>query len=241
MKWKYPALVALLLAAAGLLGWLLPVLVTEQGDRSLEGRAEPVSIRQIDLSYRFDLSLADKLRLFRNPTEAAPLERGVFLTDREAKTILESFLEKVAGDSLSRNEDACSAAPELRSLGAEGSAIVWNVTADLNEHWRCEALLDDQSGLLLHCRFSGDAARWDSLIPGFDRKGDVRDVLCAVLEETFEAHYSRQLTAGVTVEAEAETGPLGIFGNLLLRTAEGENLRIPFRLILAMGRLEVNY
>ena len=239
MKWKHAVLTVLLLAAAVVLGWFLPTLAAARFDRSLEGRAEPVSIRQIDLSYRFDLSLADKLRLISGPSEQVTLERGVYLTEAEAKEIGAAFLQDLTGQQ-PESERELSAVPLLISFGTEGSLVVWFFGASLNPAWSCDLYLDDQTGLLLRGTFQGDAATWDLLLPELGGAKDFTEGLRAALTKAMTAHCHSRLP-GSALEAEANDGPLGVFGSLLLETPDDKQIQIPFRLIAAMGRLEVNY
>ncbi|MBR4193276.1 MAG: hypothetical protein IKQ54_02955, partial [Oscillospiraceae bacterium] len=113
MKRKYWIWVVLLLAAAGVIGWFLPVLIIENQDAMVEGKPEPVSIQQIDISYQTDLSAADKLRLMRERSSAdtVPLERGIFMTDRDVRSVVEQFLKELTGNPLELGAKNFSAAP----------------------------------------------------------------------------------------------------------------------------------
>lgn len=230
----------LLLAAAGLMGWFLPVLAAARQDRALEGRAETVEIRQIDLSFQSELSAADKLRLIRfrfSTAETLPFDRGLFLTDSELRAVLERFLRELSGRELSLNGQNCSAVPELLVFGDAGTILVWKMTARLDGGWRCEALVDDQSGLLLRCYLSGDPAGWDRLFPRQESEQSVEAYAGAALGAALDAHVRRQLPAGHSVVLRTEQGA---YGDLLLLEDGRECMRMPYQCVPAQGYLGFN-
>lgn len=243
MKRNYWILVLLLLAAAGVIGWFLPVLITENQDVVLEGKPEPVSIRQIDISYQTDLSAADKLRLMqgRPSVDSVSLERGIFMTDREVRSVMEQFLKELTGNSFELGVKNFSAAPMLLNYGSEGSVLVWNVMVYLDDSWRCDAVVDDQTGLLLECSFSGFPEWWETLFCDLESVTDVREHICSVLGDALCAHCSRQLsiayTASLTEKDMQDFGGSGVF---LLSENGQERLRFPFLLILREGLLTIN-
>ena len=243
MKRNYWILVILLLAAAGVIGWFLPVLITENQDAVLEGKPEPVSIRQIDISYQTDLSAADKLRLMqgRPSVDSVSLERGIFMTDREVRSVMEQFLKELTGNSFELGVKNFSAAPMLLNYGSEGSVLVWNVMVYLDDFWRCDAVVDDQTGLLLECSFSCFPEWWETLFCDLESVTDVREHICSMLGDALCAHCSRQLAIAYTVSlTEEEMQDFGGSGVFLLSENGQERLRIPFLLILTEGFLTIN-
>ena len=243
MKRNYWILVILLLAAAGVIGWFLPVLITENQDAVLEGKPEPVSIRQIDISYQTDLSAADKLRLMqgRPSVDSVSLERGIFMTDREVRSVMEQFLKELTGNSFELGVKNFSAAPMLLNYGSEGSVLVWNVMVSLDDFWRCDAVVDDQTGLLLECSFSCFPEWWETLFCDLESVTDVREHICSMLGDALCAHYSRQLSVAYTVSlTEEEMQDFGGSGVFLFSENGQERLRIPFLLILTEGFLTIN-
>ena len=243
MKRNYWILVLLLLAAAGVIGWFLPVLITENQDAVLEGKPEPVSIRQIDISYQTDLSAADKLRLMqgRPSVDSVSLERGIFMTDREVRSVMEQFLKELTGNSFELGVKNFSAAPMLLNYGSEGSVLVWNVMVYLDDSWRCDAVVDDQTGLLLECSFSGFPEWWETLFCDLENVTDVREHICSMMGDALCAHCSRQLSVAYTVSlTEEEMQDFGGSGVFLFSENGQERLRIPFLLILTEGFLTIN-
>ena len=243
MRRKHLILFLLLLAAAGVIGWFLPVLITSRQDAALEGRPEPVPIRQIDLSYQTDLSAADKMRLMRErpSTEAVPLERGIFMTDRDVRSVIERFLLELTGNSFEPDAMNYGAKPTLLSFGSEGSVLVWNVTAHLNDAWFFEAVVDDQTGLLLQCTFYGSLQRWEALFRGLEGAEDLPTRICSLLADALCAHCSRQLPASYTVSlTDADMDASGACGQFLLSQNGQDRMRVPFMLVLTEGFLAIN-
>lgn len=243
MKRSDWVLVILLLAAAGVIGWFLPVLITENQDAVLEGNPEPVSIQQIDVSYQTDLSAADKLRLLReNPlADTIPLERGIFMTEQEVRSVMQQFLKELTGNPLELEAKDLRVEPMLLSFGSEGSVLVWDLEIALDGDWHIEAVLDDQTGLLLECSLSGYPAWWDTLFHDLESVTDLREHICSVLGYALCAHCSRQLSIAYTVSlTEEDMQDFGGSGVFLLSENGEERLRIPFLLILREGLLTVN-
>lgn len=242
MKRKHLVLFLLLLACAALFGWFLPVLLTERGDRAIEGKPETVSVRQIDLSYRADLSITERLYLVRELRSAqiVELKRGVQLTDWEIRAVAERFLRDLTGRAVTLQDENCSVRSQILSFGDRGSFVVWELSAELGDAWHCEALLDDQTGLLLRCVLSGDPNAWESLFSGLGGDAEHRSRICSALERAVTAHCRRQLPPEYSVELDPEEIPLGAYGGILLRGNETEQIRVPFRLTLADGRLAIS-
>ncbi len=240
MKRKHLVPFLLLLAAAGLMGWFLPVLAAERADRALEDRAETVEIRQMVVGDQSELSPADKLRLirFRFSTAATvPFDRGLYQTHGELRSILERFLGELTGSTLNLNGQNCVAVPVLLAFGEDGSILVWKMTARLDGAWRCEALVDDQSGLLLRCYLSGDPAGWDRLFPRQEGEQSVEAYAGAALGAALDAHVRRQLPAGHAVALRTEQGT---YGDLLLLEDGRECMRMPYQCVPAQGYLGFN-
>lgn len=242
MKRNYVLLILLLLAAAGI-GWFLPALLVESRDAALAGKPEPVSIRQIDLSYQTDLSAADKLRLVREGPviQAVPLERGIFITERDVRSVLTQFLQELTGNAFEAEEAEFSAVPVLLSFGEEGSVLAWSASLSVRDRWHCEAVVDDQTGLLLQCDVYGNAEWWETLFYDLDRAADGSEYVRAVLGEALCAHCNRQLSTAYTVSlAEEDLQDFGGSGQLLFSENGQERLRVPFLFVATEGMITIN-
>ena len=244
MKGKHVALFVLLLAAAGLIGWFLPVLAAAQKDHALEGKTETVSIRQIDLSYQFDLSIGDKLFLVQDNTygaECVQLDRGILLTDREAMAVMEQFLRDFTGNALQLSEENCVAQPELLRFGEDGSFLAWNLIAELNESWYMEATVDDQTGMILRFVIACPPADWGRLFRSFAEAEDIWEFISSSAADALAACCNRQLSDGWSVRAENMELAFSTGRCLLLLEEEnGDSLTVPFVLELSDGYFALN-
>lgn len=244
MKTKQLFIFLLLLAAAGLMGWFLPVLAAKGYDRSTEGKAEAVDIRQIDISYQSDLSIADRMALIRehnHVSERLPLDRGIQLTDEEAKAIAESFLQALTGASDKLEALNYSLDPELLSFEQEGSFLVWNVMVFWNGSWTCEMVLDDQTGLLLRCVLRNEEGIWENLFHGLDGASDSRVFIRSALENALLSHCRLRLSADYTLREELEDiDQDGFYGSLLFTGDGADRFEMSVLLVLFYGELSVN-
>ena len=244
MKGKHVILFVLLLAAAGLIGWFLPVLAAEREDQALEGKAETVSVRQIDLSYQFDLSIGDKLLLIQDnlyEAESVQLERGILLTDRETRTVAERFLLDLTGTPIHLTEENCTAQPELLRFGEDGSILVWNLAAELDGNWYYEALLDDQTGMILHCMIVCPPSDWGALFRGFDEAEDNLEFISSSAANALAACCNRQLSDGWSARVENMDPAFSIGSRqLLLNTESGDSMIVPILLELPEGYFVLN-
>lgn len=244
MRLKDYALFLLLLGAAALAGWFLPLLVTKGFDRSVEGKAEPAPIQQVDLRFQSDLDIADRLRLVREeftPAEVIELERGIQLTEQDAMEITEQFLENLTGAPLSTREEACSVSPALLCFERSGSFLVWYVNVLLNDSWTCSAVLDDQTGLVLQCEISGSERGMDSLFQGLSTASDARSYLFSALKNALLSHCRLRLSKELSLRAELEAfEPDGYFGPLLFMENGQNAFEMRILLIIPDGFLKIN-
>jgi hypothetical protein len=244
MKGKHVVLFVLLLAAAGVIGWFLPVLAAAQKDQDLEGKAETISVRQIDLSYQFDLSIEDKLLLIRDglvDVESVQLERGILLTDRDARAVTERFLRDLTGNAVQLTEDNCAAQPELLRFEEDGSFLVWNLTAEMDETWYFEATLDDQTGMILRCVIACSSSDFGTLFRGFAEAVDIWEFISSSAANALAACCNRQLYDGWSVRVENMDLAFSNGSFQLLLTGEGgDSMTVPFLLELSGGYLALN-
>lgn len=245
MKKRSLILWIFLLLAAACIGWFLPTTVFHAVDRHLEGRQEPVSIQQIDLSYQSDLQIEDRLRLIRDynlASSTTALERGVYKDADNVRGILEIFLQQLTGIHYTMTEKNCDVQPALLRFDGEGVFVVWSATVFLNETWGLQAILDDQTGLILRCRFESMTQQWDRLFPHFYEAESSEVLLNNRLQEAILQHYRTQLSASyhVTLMADDSDGNI-CFGNVVLYEAEQEAFRVPFLYVLSDGLLQIGW
>lgn len=237
-------LIFLLLAAAGL-GWFLPTVVFHGMDRSLEGKPEPVSIRQVDLSYQSDLQIADRLRLiqdFNLTSSMTALERGVYQDAENVRGIVEAFLQQLAGYHYTVTAQNCSAKPMLLSYVGEGVFVAWTVAVTLNDAWIFDAILDDQTGLILCCELENITMQWDRLFPRFYEAESSEVFLYNSIQEAIRQHYQTQLSASYTAVVMADDSDgNACYGNILLYEDDQEAFCVPFLFVLSDGVFRIGW
>ena len=233
MKLKQYLILLGLLLAAGLLGWFLPVLVAEGGDRAAEGRTEAVSLRQVDLSYQSDLDTADRLRLvqedYLSTVRQTSLERGIYLDEAQVREILGQFTGSLTGRQFRLTSRDCSMTPILLSFPEEGAFLAWAVTATLDDDWFLEAIVDDETGLLLRCTLHSSGHNWEDLFPGLEGVGNAEDYLCQALRTAICSHYNTRLSDDLQATlAHSPKDPYFSQGELLLYRDGAVVYRIPY-------------
>lgn len=238
-------LLILLILTAALLGWLLPTAVFDRIDRSMEGKPEPVSLRKVDLSYQTDLQLEDRMRMIQDYPMAAsaPLERGVYLDADKAKDIMEAFLRTLTGSENHAEEHSFAAEPLLLNFGEEGAFLIWAVHLNLEGDWYCEAMLDDQTGLILALhldRGTMQTVPWESLIPDFGSAEDADLFMCRQLELAIRNHYQAILSEAFTSSWELQAKEDHI-GEVVLYENGSEKYRVAFILYLNQGLLRIGF
>lgn len=235
-------LVALLLAAA-VLGWLLPPAVFLVEDHLEKEKRETLEIRQFDLSYQSDLDVSARLQLIRGNSAATSvsLDRGIYLQAKDVKEISERFLGDLSGYRLSLM-DRCELLPTLFSYPGDGTFIVWIVRAPFNGVWSWEAMIDDQTGLILRFAFYGNSWNPESLFLDLDGALDESSII-ARISEALTRHYrerlSEDLSANVsqTVSSGAEYSAVITFSE---GDAQNHKYTVPLQLFFDVGVIVVN-
>lgn len=219
---------ALLLAAA-LLGWLLPSAVFRIGDSLEEGKTSEVQIRQIDLSFQSDLDTASRLRLVHGSVvdNATPLERGIYLQQQDAEDISARFLRELTGERIPA-EAYADTTPMLFNFSGEGTILVWVVHADLGEEWFWEAIIDDQTGIILRCSFQGGAWNWPALFPDYDGEVPVvEEYVSSRLSDALRSHYNQRLGTALRSDVQQAVNNYFEYSAELVLSQEQEEYRIP--------------
>ncbi len=242
MKKTKAVLLAVLLLAAALLGWFLPAAVFCAVDKSLEGKPEPLSLRQIDLSYRSDLQIEDRLSLIRDHkfADSTYLKRGVYQDAEKVRGIAQEFLSQLTGNEQTLTENNCSVQPVLLNFGNDGVFIAWNLTADLNEAWTFNAVLDDQTGLIFGCSCGCMALNWDRLFSGLSEAQSMNVFIYERMQEAIGQHYRARLSAPYTAAISEDDSEDTVFiGNIVLCEGERVAFRIPYLIVIFEGVLRI--
>ena len=231
-----------ILAAAALFGWILPETVFRIED-AVEGRKlSTAQIRQIDLNYQSDLDIAARLRFIQEPIETAvttPLQKGVYLQKQDAAKIAEQFLLEATGYQFVL-QGRSDLTPMISAAPAYGTMIVWVVHVSLNETWNWEAMIDDQTGLILKCSFFGSPNAWDSLFHDFGGALDSEEAILHRLSEAFCRHFEARTSSAFTAGTKLDFADDFYYTGTLLLTEGTEEYRMPFELSLPEGFISFN-
>lgn len=245
MKKNRLILLIFLLLAAGGFGWFLPAAVFHGMDRSTEGKTEAISVRQIDLSYQSDLQIEDRLRLIRDydlASSATPLERGVYQDTDSVRETVEVFLWQLTGFHDTVSAQNANVQPALLSFDGEGVFVVWTVAVSLNDAWTLDAILDDQTGLILRCELESIAQHWDRLFPSFYGTESSEVFLNNSLQEAIRQHYQAQLSASYTAALIADDSDGNVcLGHILLYENDRQAFVIPFLYLISDGLLRIGW
>ena len=240
MKPKKILFFAALLLMAGLFGWFLPPAVSDAYDHSIEDQPRALQIRQVDLTYRSDLSIEDRVLLLRDPAtfqQTTVLTDGICLTAEQAWSIAEDFLRELTGSDAALRAETYEAIPQLFVFDDCGTFLVWQLTMEINESWYCNIMMDDQSGVILQCEFSGDADRWDSMFSDFAGEETVSEALRNALQNHFNTRLPDNYQAQVQLDPPSEGT---CTGEITLTAVDRETVYIPFSIVLPMGYVAVN-
>ena len=245
MKQKQLVVFVALLLCAALLGWLLPSAVFLAEDRREEGKLDKMEIRQFDLSYQSDLDAAARLQIIHSTpySKATELEHGIYLQEHDVEEISEQFLRDCTGDSLAVNGH-CEATPILLSFSGEGTIIGWKVSVFLNEHWTWNALIDDQTGLILNCSFEGAPMQWDSLFHEFGSEADSASFIAGKISSAicshFQAKLSETLSSDIRREESGDFGDYVYIASIILSEASIPKYTIPMAIVLEESMIFIN-
>ncbi|MBO4419954.1 MAG: hypothetical protein J5789_09055 [Oscillospiraceae bacterium] len=243
MKWKQLLPVFAFLIAAALLGWFLPSVVFHIDDRLEADHTQEMQIRQFDLNYQSNLDTASRLRLMQSENgepDAIPLERGIFLQEQDVEEICGQFLLDLTGYSIPEL-DHFYVMPILMNYPDEGTFLVWAVGGLVNDAWNCELLLDDQTGLILRCSFSGPAWSWTELLYDFNYGLPVQDYAASRFSQALCSHFNARLGSRLTAAVETEEeNELFYRATLILSDGDREEFVIPFEILFEEGVFSIN-
>ena len=188
---------------AALLGWFLPLADFNIYDQINDGRQMDLDIEQINLSYRDDLTMNQKITIanFEDVMLGAiELDKGIFIQKEELAMIMGDFLADFTGYRFDV-ADNWHAAPMLVNLSNNrGTIVVWGVEIFLNDYWEFQCFIDDKTGAILQCYFFGDPNQWGSLVYGIDDLSYLNDsyeFLSNRFRTAIYNHYATRLDAKI--------------------------------------------
>ncbi len=233
MKLRHKLIFVSLLLAAALFGWLLPSAVFRISDGIEAGKSSALQIKEVDLRYQSDLDPARRLRLIRQTSIEArytALEHGIYLQEHDVREICAQFLLDVTGRSYP-DSSFFDVSPTLITYSGEGTMLVWNVGAVLNDAWHWEAVVDDQTGLILRCSFEGVHEAWDSLFRDYPGSGSGQSYAAIRISDAVRRHFNDRLSADLTSRTlQLSSDDLEYTADLLL--SEDEQLKYIISLVV---------
>ena len=148
MKNRGGILTLALLLLAALAGWFLPAAFARSEDARLEASPVALQLPRVDLSYQTNLSLPEKLRMFRDRplVSSMRMEAGVYLEADDIPGILEPLLAQVLKREVTLYQTEIH--PVLVATEEGESLLLWTGFANL-DGGVAEYAVDDQTGALL--------------------------------------------------------------------------------------------
>ena len=200
MKRFSTVITAVFIIMAALLGWCLPLAEFNAYDQINDDRQMDLEIEQVNLSYRDDLTMNQKIIIANYEDElvsAIELDKGIFVQKEGLAKIMGDFLADFTGYRFDVTKD-WFATPMLVNLSNNrGNIVVWNVQIWLNDTWEFQCYVDDKTGAILRCSFYGDSSEWENLVLGFSDAQDKYDYLSSKFRTAIYDHYASRLGAKI--------------------------------------------
>lgn len=200
MKKLNTVITALFIIMAAILGWFLPLADFNIYDRINDGRQMQLEINQINLSYRDDLTMQQKINLANYEEDfigAVQIDKGIYVQQDELKRIMEDFLADFTGYRLDVSNN-WNAVPVLVNLSNNrGTIVVWEVEIWYENYWSFQCYVDDRSGAMLRCSFQVDPENWDSLVLGFSEAEDKYSYLSDRYRSAIYNHFVSRIGAKI--------------------------------------------
>lgn len=190
---------ALFIILAAALGWFLPIIDFDAYDKFSEGMQKDLEIQQINLSYRNDLAMNQKISVANLDFDYAGVEidKGIFVQEEELAKIVGDFLADFTGYRFNVAENWYAAPMLVNLTNNRGTIVIWAVNVYLDRNWEADFLVDDKTGAILRCGFYGDPAYWDDLVHGIDDSADQYQFLSDKFRTAIYNHYSSRLNAKI--------------------------------------------
>lgn len=185
-----------LMAAA--LGWFIPLATFNVEDRLTEGKQQKLDIEKINLSYRDDLAMNQKINIVSYEytiSGSIELDKGVFNTKEDIARIMNEFVTDFTGYKFTVNSST-SATPVLVNLANNrGTIVIWVVNCTFAEQWDLMCYVDDKTGAILHCEIYGNPETWSSFVEGALNYSEPAKSIAERYSNALYNHYQRQLSA----------------------------------------------
>lgn len=200
MKKVSTLITAVFIIMAALLGWFLPLADFNLYDQINDGRQKDLDIEQINLSYRDDLTMNQKINIANYDNDfagAIEIDKGIFVRKEELELIMEDFLADFTGYRLDVSKN-WYAVPMLVNLSNNrGTIVVWAVQIWMDEYWEFQCFVDDKTGAILRCSFHVDPDNWENLVLGFNEADDMYSYISNKFRSAIYNHYASRLDAKI--------------------------------------------
>lgn len=233
------ATVFVLLAAT--LGWYLPLVVFNFDDTLSERKQMDLDIERINLTYRDDLSLAQKIDIVNYDAfydDYIELEKGIFNQQDDIKQIVTDFLAGFTGYRFDFADDNYYAAPNLINLSNNrGTIVFWFVSCWAESGWSFTFVIDDKTGAILNCSIYGDPYGLEDLFSDYVTFKDPYEDICEKYRNAIYNHYSKRIDAKfITYHQVQEWGEDDAVGyRMIFRDNRDDTFEITVDISLANG------
>ena len=227
---------------AALLGWFLPLADFNVYDQISEGSQKDLEIKQINLTYRDDLTMNQKINIAYYESafeDAIDIDRGIYVQEDELARIIGDFLADFTGYRFDV-ANSWIAVPKLVYLNNRGTIVVWRIELFLDENWEFECYVDDMTGAILRCAFYGDPDCWDDLVHGIYDAEDPFEFLSNKYRTAVYNHYASRLNAKIVTYHKVGDSNYGEVASYLFVFKDDKNytFELPVSFYLPYGRIE---
>ena len=134
---------------AAVLGWYLPLAAFSFDDTINERKHMELDIERVNLTYRNDLSIAQKIEIANSEylfEDYMEMERGIFIQQDEVISIVSDFLTDFTGYRYDVNNAEFYAVPILVNLTYNrGTIVFWMVSCWIETDWNFNFGIDAPS------------------------------------------------------------------------------------------------
>ncbi len=237
------AIVAVFVIMAATLGWFLPVAVFNIDDKLTEGKQMDLEVERINLSYRDDLSMAQKINIVNNGyqyDDAIAIDKGIYHQADEIKKIVSDFLADFSGYRFDLKEQFIIEPMLVNLSNNRGTIVIWGIDCYLVEGWNFQCFVDDKTGAILRCSFFGDPEDWGSLVNGYyDLDEPYKDISEKYLNAIYK-HYTEKIDAKfITYHEVQDWQDQDMHGyRMIFRDENDDTFEITVNVYLGYGMLD---
>lgn len=198
MKKLGTVITAVFVIMAAVLGWFLPLAAFNVEDSLTEGRERKLAIEPINLSYRDDLAINQKINVINyeyNLADAIKIDKGIYNQKEDINRIFGDFLADFTGYRFDINYGMYATPMLVNLANNRGTIVIWVISCPLLNDWSVECYIDDKTGAILHCNFYGNGGSWSSLVLGSDEYTDPEKPIAERFSNALYNHYVKTISA----------------------------------------------